>query len=78
MYHIHCLNQISPKGTALLTANYENVSSVQDADRILVMENGRINGMGTHEELLENNAIYREVYESQTSGAGDFDMKVGE
>ena len=39
------------------------------------MDDGRINGFGTHEELLETNAIYREVFESQTGGAGDFDME---
>ena len=51
----------------------QRISSVQDADRIIVMEEGRVNGFGTHEELLENNGIYREVYESQTQGSGDFD-----
>ena len=44
----------------------QRISSVQDCDKIIVMENGRINGMGKHEELLENNKIYKEVYESQT------------
>lgn len=47
----------------------QRISSVQDADRIIVMDNGKINGIGTHEELLENNEIYREVYESQQKGA---------
>ena len=47
-------------------------SSVQDADRILVLENGQINGLGTHAELLATNAIYQEVYNSQTQGGGDF------
>ncbi len=56
----------------------QRVSSVQDADRIIVMEDGCVDGFGTHEELLANNAIYREVYESQTGGAGDFDAKGGE
>jgi len=56
----------------------QRISSVQDADRIIVMEEGRVNGFGTHRELLENNEIYREVYESQTQGGGDFDEKVGE
>ncbi len=65
-----------PNTTKIIIA--QRISSVQDADRIIVMEDGRINGFGTHEELLETNAIYREVYESQTSGAGDFDMKAGE
>ncbi len=56
----------------------QRISSVQDADRIIVMEEGEINGFGTHEELLENNEIYREVYESQTKGGGDFDEKAGD
>ena len=55
----------------------QRISSVQDADRIIVMEDGKVNGFGTHEELLEQNDIYREVYESQTSGGGDFDEKEG-
>ena len=56
----------------------QRISSVQHADRIIVMEDGQIHGFGTHEELLVNNEIYREVYESQTQGGGDFDEKVGE
>ena len=56
----------------------QRVSSVQNADRIIVMENGQINGFGTHEELLANNDIYREVYETQTKGGGDFDERTGE
>ena len=51
----------------------QRISSIQDADRIIVLDNGKINGIGTHEELLKNNEIYREVYESQTGGARDFD-----
>ena len=65
-----------PKTTKLIIA--QRVASVQNADRIIIMDDGRINGFGTHEELLENNEIYREVYESQTSGGGDFDEKAGE
>ena len=65
-----------PNTTKLIIA--QRISSVQDADRIIVMEEGEVNGFGTHEELLENNAIYREVYESQTKGGGDFDEKGGE
>jgi len=53
----------------------QRVSSIQDADRIIVMDDSEINGFGTHEELLETNEIYREVYESQTGGSGDFDEK---
>lgn len=56
----------------------QRISSVQDADRIIVMEEGRVDGFGTHEELLKSNEIYREVYESQTQGGGDFDEKAGE
>lgn len=65
-----------PNTTKFIIA--QRVSSVQHADRIIVMENGQVNGFGTHEELLENNEIYREVYESQTQGGGDFDEKAGE
>jgi ATP-binding cassette subfamily B protein len=65
-----------PGTTKLIIA--QRVSSVMHADRIIVMENGRVDGFGTHEELLETNEIYRDVYESQTSGGGDFDEKGGE
>ncbi|MGN0431207.1 MAG: ABC transporter ATP-binding protein [Lachnospiraceae bacterium] len=64
-----------PNTTKIIIA--QRIASVQDADRIIVMDNGMINGFGTHEELLANNEIYREVYESQTGGAGDFDEKEG-
>ncbi len=56
----------------------QRISSIQDADRILVLEDGCMDGFGTHEELLKTNSIYREVYESQTQGGGDFDVKAGE
>ena len=52
----------------------QRVSSIQDADRILVLENGKISGFGTHEELLEQNKIYREIVEAQTQAGGDFDQ----
>lgn len=55
----------------------QRISSIQDADRIIVLEDGRIDGFDTHENLLQNNAIYREVYESQTKGGGDFDQRGG-
>lgn len=56
----------------------QRVSSIMDADRILVMDDGRIDGFDTHENLLKTNAIYREVYETQTKDGGDFDQKGGE
>ena len=58
-----------PDTTKIIIA--QRVSSVEDADVIIVMENGEINGIGTSEELLKNNAIYREVYESQMKGGAD-------
>ena len=51
----------------------QRISSVMNADRIIVLNNGVVDGFGSHEELMETNAIYREVYESQTQGSGDFD-----
>ncbi|MDY2812439.1 MAG: ABC transporter ATP-binding protein [Dorea sp.] len=65
-----------PDTTKLIIA--QRISSVQFADRIIVMDEGRIHGFGTHEQLLKTNEIYREVYESQTKGGGDFDEKEGE
>ncbi|WP_209345333.1 ABC transporter ATP-binding protein [Flavonifractor sp. AGMB03687] len=61
-----------PGTTKIIIA--QRVSSVEHADRILVLDEGRINGFDTHEHLLENNAIYREIYESQVKGGGDFDQ----
>jgi len=61
-----------PDTTKIIIA--QRISSVQDADRIIVMDDGAICGIGTHEELLESNDIYKDVYESQTgAGTGDFD-----
>ncbi len=61
-----------PGTTKLIIA--QRISSVQGCDRIIVMEDGKVNGFGTHEELLQNNDIYREVYESQTGASGDADF----
>ncbi|MCM1106718.1 MAG: ABC transporter ATP-binding protein/permease [Blautia sp.] len=60
-----------PGTTKLIIA--QRISSVQDADRILVLEDGKVSGFDTHEKLLAGNEIYRDVYESQTQGGGDFD-----
>ena len=65
-----------PGTTKIIIA--QRISSVQDADRILVLDNGQINGLGTHEELLKTNTIYQEVYNSQTQSSGDFDKQGGE
>lgn len=70
------LGEEIPDTTKLIIA--QRISSVQDADRIIVMDEGEVNGFGIHEELLDANEIYREVYESQTKGGGDFDEKGGE
>ena len=61
-----------PGTTKIIIA--QRVSSVEHADRILVLDEGRIDGFDTHENLLKNNAIYREIYESQVNGGGDFDQ----
>ena len=55
-----------PNTTKIIIA--QRVSSVQDADQILIMDDGKLVDHGTHEELLKSSAIYREVYESQTKG----------
>ena len=60
-------------GTTKLTVA-QRISSVQDADRILVLDNGTVNGFDTHKNLLKTNQIYREIYEAQTQGGGDFDQ----
>lgn len=65
-----------PNTTKIIIA--QRINSVQFADRIIVMDNGSINGIGTHEELLETNEIYKDVYGSQTGGSGDFDQQGGE
>ena len=65
------LRREMPGTTKLIIA--QRISSIRDADRIIVLDDGRIDGTGTHDELLATNAIYREVFESQTKG-GDFDV----
>ena len=61
-----------PGTTKIIIA--QRVSSVEHADRILVLDNGRVDAFDTHEHLVEQNAIYREIYESQVKGGGDFDQ----
>ena len=61
-----------PGTTKIIIA--QRISSVEGADRILVLDEGRINGFDTHENLLKTNAIYQEIYESQVKGGGDFDQ----
>ena len=56
-----------PDTTKIIIA--QRISSVEDADKIIVIDDGKINGFGTHEELLKNNAIYKEVYDSQMKGS---------
>ena len=66
------LAQYLPGTTKLIIA--QRISSVESADRILVLDNGRVDGFDTHENLLKTNAIYREIYDSQVKGGGDFDQ----
>lgn len=61
-----------PGTTKLIIA--QRISSVQDADRILVLDEGRVNGFDTHTNLLANNKIYKEIYDTQIRGGGDFDQ----
>ncbi len=64
-----------PGVTKLIIA--QRISSVQDADRILVLDDGKISGMDTHENLLKSNDVYREIYHTQIKGGGDFDQISG-
>lgn len=64
-------------GTTKLIVS-QRISSIQDADRILVIDNGMVSGFDTHEHLVENNKVYREIYEVQTQGGGDFDEQAEE
>ena len=61
-----------PGTTKIIIA--QRISSVEDADRILVLDDGRVDAFDTHENLLKTNAIYQEIYESQVKGGGDFDQ----
>ncbi|MGN0803851.1 MAG: ABC transporter ATP-binding protein [Candidatus Coproplasma sp.] len=63
------LKDCAPEVTKIIIA--QRIASVQDADKIIVLDNGRINGIGTHEELMRNNEIYKEVYESQVGGKSE-------
>ena len=65
------MKKIIPGTTTFIIA--QRVSSVMDADKIIVLDGGRVNGFGTHDELMQINEIYREVYTSQTKGGGDYD-----
>ena len=65
----HSLRTHAPDVTKIIIA--QRVASVEDADRIVVLDEGKISGIGTHEELLKNNAIYQEVYLSQVKGKAD-------
>jgi ATP-binding cassette subfamily B protein len=69
------MQEFIPGTTKIIIA--QRISSVENADRVIVMEEGRISGFDAPAELLKNNTIYREVYETQTAGGGDFDMKKG-
>lgn len=67
------LKDIAPNTTKIIIA--QRISSVKDADMIIVMDDGKISGIGKHDELLQNNRIYREVFESQQQGGGDADLQ---
>ncbi len=70
------LRNAVPDTTKIIIA--QRISSVADCDKIIIIENGEINDVGNHDELLERNSIYREIYESQQKGSDDFDLQGGE
>ena len=63
--------EVIPETTKIIIA--QRIASVQDADRIIVLDDGRVSGFGSHDELMKTNRIYQEIYETQTQGGGDFD-----
>ena len=72
----HSFAEKIPGTTVFIIA--QRISSVENADKVLVLDNGRVSGFDTPANLLKNNAIYQDVYNSQTKGSGDFDEKGGE
>lgn len=68
----NALKELAPETTKIIIA--QRISSVKDADKIIVLDEGTVSAVGTHDELLENSKIYREVYESQQQGSGDADL----
>ena len=69
------LRECIPETTKLIIA--QRISSVEDCDKIIVLDNGGINDIGTHDELLARNEIYQDVYNSQQKGGDDFDLQGG-
>lgn len=70
------LKELAPETTKIIIA--QRISSVKDADKIIVLDEGTISGIGNHDQLLKSNKIYREVFESQQQGSGDADLAGGE
>ena len=68
----NALKDLAPETTKIIIA--QRISSVKDADKIIVLDEGSVSGIGKHEELLKSNHIYREVFESQQQGSGDADL----
>ena len=68
----NALKELAPETTKIIIA--QRISSVKEADKIIVLDEGTVSAVGTHDELLESSKIYREVYESQQQGSGDADL----